>query len=60
MMTKFLLIAFMGWKLGYISVPGIATEAECHALVQRMNQTEAVVYQIRESQYECLPYEVGE
>jgi hypothetical protein len=57
-MTKFVLIAFMGWKLGYLSVPGIATEAECHALVARINESEVGIYDIDPGQYACVPYVV--
>lgn len=60
-MVKFLLIGFMGWHLGYVQVPGIASEAECLALIERLAESKVLVYSEHfRKNTQCIPYEVGE
>jgi hypothetical protein len=56
-MIAWLLLIYVGGHIGYISVPDIRDETECHALYDRIAATKGTGFMLQWGVYDsCIPY----
>lgn len=59
-MIAFLLVIFVGSHFGYITVDGIASEQECHALASRIAQApQGYAWFAKPTNHDCIAYRIA-